>query len=338
MTANAAVLSKFKAAGQVQVTDTTRRFGYSGGAPYLTVMPKYAGVGSSMVPGGRLITFAPEIETVQGTYSEQKKAYVTSPRMITPGEQVLYVARKFHEGVDAGFRELKSLTKLGYGVREATETTPEHYFDEGPQYFDLLHPEIECSAGLESQFISRAEGNVGATWFQACPTCRLQDLEQNAPARIASSHLDRLVLENLRQELIAACRSAINFAERQIDRLNADLEKRGRGEHGRTTRNEADYIYLQMVHREAKEVKQLSPQEIVTEAAKAAAAGVIAAQASVPPPVVAPQEEVDPELQQFLAEKFAEWKEQKAATTKTKTKQEKKDGGNNDPSGNEGNA
>lgn len=357
MTAQA-TLQKFKAANQVQVNDTTRRFGYSGGVPYLTVQPKYAGVGSAMVPGGTLITFAPELETIIGTYSEQQKRYISSKRMITPAEQVLYVAKKFHVGMDAGFRELKSLTRLPYEVIPADPQagTPDQYYDEGPAYFNTLHVPLTCDMGLESIFVSRAEGNVGAEWYQACPTCRLKDLESDAcTARIRASNLDPVVLNALREELITANRSAIIFAEMQIARVDADLEKRGRGEHGRTYRYEVDHIYYKMVHRQAQEIKQLSPQEIIIEASKAAAAGVIAAQAAnpaqAPAPLPTPEEVVDPEFQEFLADQFAAWQAKKAAEAtataetvtapkagaKTKAK-EKTDGGSADPVGDEGNA
>lgn len=349
MTAQAQI-AKLKAAGQHVVLDTTRRFGYSGGVPYLTMDPKYSGLPSRMVPGGSLITFLTEIESVVGPYNDQKKVYTHIPRQITPKEQVFYVAKKFHEGTDAGFRELKSLTSQEYGFIPANPQTgqPETFFDNGTQYFNLVHPAITCEYGLETKVESHAEGNVGASWYQACPTCRLANLQSaETEARIQASHLDKEVLIALRQELINACRAAIAFAEDKVNKLEADLERRMRGEHGRTYRYEVDYIYLKMLHREAPQaVKPMSPQEIVTQAASAAAAGVVSAlQTPAPAPAVveaAPVAAVPEDAVVLTGDDKAEyekWQAKRAQLAQARAAKEEKNGtGSDDPAGNEGNS
>lgn len=347
-----ATVAKLKAANQIQVNDTTRRFGYSAGVPYLSVNPKYSGLPAKEVPGGRLLTFITEIETVVGAYNEQKKLYPHIPRQITPKEQVFYVAKKFHVGMDAGFRELESMTKLPYGLVEEIKDPatgqvlrPEQYFDEGTLYFDVVHPPLleACPFGLESQFVSHAEGNTGAEWFQACPTCRLAELEsQECSARIAQSSLDRLTLDKLRQELINACRAAIVFAETRIALIDADLEKRAHGEHGRSHRWEVDYIYLKMAHREAPAaVKPMSQADIVSQAAQAAATGVFsamnaaqAAPAVVEAPAAVPEDAVVLTGDDKAA--YEKWQAKKAQLEQARaTKQEKNDG-SNDTAGAEG--
>lgn len=343
-----ATVAKLKAANQIQVNDTTRRFGYSAGVPYLSIDPKYSGLPSRNVPGGRLLTFITEIETVVGPYNEQKKIYPHIPRQITPKEQVYYVAKKFHVGMDAGFRELQSLTKLPYGLLEEIKdpntgkvVRPEQYADEGVDYFAVVHPKLRdaCPFGLEDNFVSHAEGNTGAEWFQACPTCRLAELEsEECGMRIANSHLDRSILTNLRQELINACRAAIVFAETRISLIDADLEKRAHGEHGRSHRWEVDFIYLKMVHREAPQaVKPMSQADIVSQAAQAAASGVFSAMnAAQPAPaaIQAPEDAVVLTGEDKAA--YEQWQANKAKMAQVRAAKQEKNDGSDNPAGNEG--
>ncbi len=255
-TNNATILSKFRASKTQTVNDYTRRFGYSAGTPYMAIPPKSSGLRSACVPGGELLPFVPFPESRLGPFDKNKNIYPMITTLVAPTEQQYYVRKRFHEGNDMGYRDLDMLKALPY---EVTDTS---YTDEAVPYFETVHPSplAGCPFELESVFRSRAEGNVGAEWYQACPTCRLGQLQSEATTlRIAQSPLDHEILEQLRATLIQACEASIGFANMKIDLINADIEKRRNGEpHGRTSRNEADYIYLKMAHRDLDNVAKVN--------------------------------------------------------------------------------
>lgn len=325
-TPEAATLNKFRSANAQSIDDRTRRFGYSGGVPNMSIPPKVSGLPSATVTGGTLLLYAPFVEATVGAYDAMRKKYPRITRVVTPWEQSTNVRRRFYESDDMGYRDLNSLTKLPYEVTDAG------YTDEAPQYFDTIHVKLSCEYGLESIFVSGAEGNVGAEHYQACPTCRLADLRsRECDRRIAESPLDTETLEALRNELIAANEAAIRFAHRRIDLVNADLEKRSRGENGRSSRNEVDYLYLKMVHQDAPaQVKPMNMQDIVAGAATAAAtAAVQATQGQQVAPVQTGFTIPDDEKENYLKFKASQERMAKAREAKNAANDSSEDESNN---------
>lgn len=259
MSEQATQLARFKAAQNTTVNDFTRRLGYSGGAPHLTIPPRFSGLSSASVPGGKLLLFSPQKEYRHGQFDEMTGTRPMVPHVVPPTELQGAVRRKFHEIYDCGYRDLDCLRELPYNV------TDDAYTDDAPKYFNTVHPRLECSFGLEAVYRTGTEGNVGAEWFQACPTCRLKSLKSDdLTKRIATSGLNQDILNELRAKLIESCEATIFFVERKVDLINADLEKRAHGEpQGRTSRNEVDYIHLKMLHRSLE--KKAAPQEDITE-------------------------------------------------------------------------
>lgn len=302
---NQAVLQKFKSSKATTVNDTTRRLAYSAGVPMMTMNPATSGLPQPFVPGGQLIYLIPQTRRMKGIWNDATQKYSQIVHQLMPGTFAANLRNKFQDKDDHGYRNLDFLTSLPYHV------TNDSYRDEAEEYFNVVHPRITCSEGLERDWVSSTEGNVGAKHYQACPTCRLADLQSQACSdRIfeASNHLDSNILMQLRETLIDACQAAIRFAERRVQLVDADIEKRANGEPvGRTTRNEADYIYLKMLHRSApKKVEPSTPESIAAAVAKAVAE-------------VKSETKVDPEFELFLA-----WKKQKEEEAERQAEIQKK--------------
>lgn len=305
-----AIATRFKAAQAVTVNDMTRRFGYAGGTPNLSISPKYSGLRRTCVPGGELLLFAPGIEKYRGAYDDFKRIYPTITRTISPVEFQTNVRRKFYDGPsgDTGYRDIDCLTSIPY---RAGDGVPGGYQDEAYAYFEVVHPVITCEFGLESVYRTGAPGNVGAEWFQPCPTCRLASLKsEDVAQRIAESELDQSVLIKLRDALIEANHATVEFANRQVTDVAADMERRSHGEpQGRTSRNEIDHIYLRMIHK-TLEKKQEPSQQLDVGAVVAATLTAFKAQQDEKP--------VDPGYAEYL-----KWKEdQKQEPPKKKKKEE----------------
>jgi len=295
--------AKLKRSNNITVNDLTRRLGYSGGTPYMSIDPKYSGLRRRCVPGGELLYFVTGTEMWLGAYDKMKQAYPTKIRNITPKEQQYYVRKKFLESDDMGYRDVECLVGQKYGL---TNNDTE-YFDDAAKFFNVVHPPITCDFGLEAVYRTGAEGNVGAEWFQPCPTCRLASLQSDEiERRIEASDLDKNILRQLRDTLIEACQATIAFANRKIDAVNADLEKRAHGEpQGRTSRYEVDYIYLKMAHKtlDKKEPQPVDMAATISTAVATTLAAIEAQKAEKP---------VDPEYAKYL-----EWKASQEPKTET---------------------
>lgn len=256
-----ATLQRARQAQNLVVNDLTRRVGYSGGVPMMTMSPEASGLDCNPVTGGKALYLLPRQNRHRGMWDDLRQAYSVRVTTTTPGQFLKAIKRKFTENDDLGFRELASLTNVAYDYNSAQP------YDDAEVYFDVVHPPIVCPEGLEADWVWSNEGNVGARHYQACPTCRLAELRsQECSDRIlgASQMLDSAILSQLRQELIESCEAAIRYADRRVREVDADLEKRSRGEHGRTVRNEADHIFLKMLHRKAPNAQPaLTPEQLV---------------------------------------------------------------------------
>lgn len=300
-----AIAQKFKAVQSVPSNDMTRRFGYSGGTPHLAIPPKASGLRRACVPGGELLLFAPGLDKILGPYDKMKQIYPVITRTVPPSEFQYNVRRKFFETDDMGYRDLDCLTQLPYQVGEGVK---DGYQDEAYAYFSTVHPVITCSFGLEAVYRTGAEGNVGAEWYQPCPTCRLESLRSgDVEKRIKESPLNKTVLRKLRDSLIEANEATLAFAKRKIDLINADLERRAHGEpQGRTSRNEIDYINLRMAHATLEKKEKEAPQTDVGAIVAATVAAFKAQQEEKP---------VDPNYVEYL-----KWKDEQEKAEKPKTK------------------
>jgi hypothetical protein len=306
----------------VTVNDLTRRFVYSGGTPMLAINPKASGIPCNPIDGGILWPILPGLDIHTGAYNERKMRFDVTTRTTSPLENITYLRRLFVEGEqDMGVRVLESLTK----VEHVYGTSEEESFDLAFDYFAVLHPEIECSFGLEKVLTSTAPGQMSATHYQACPTCRLADLTSDeCGQRIyrASERLDSAVLQALREELISANQATVNYATYQNDLTNADLEKRTRGEHGKPNRTWVDFVYLKMLHIKLDEKKPANSMDDLVTALKTAFTGKVSADPSEVLEVaqteggVTLSAEEAAEYQAYLNRKAAMAKARAAKTTK----------------------
>lgn len=264
----------------ITVNDLTRRFVYAGGTPMLAINPKASGIPCNPIDGGVLWPILPGVDITMGAYNERKMKHDVTTRTTSPLENITYLKRLFTEGEqDMGVRVLESLTKVEHVYGESEEESFDLAFD----YFTVLHPKIECEFGLESVLTSTAPGQMSATHYQACPTCRLAELTSEAcNERIyrASDRLDSAVLQALREELISSVTATIAYAQYQNDLTNADLEKRTRGEHGKPNRTWIDFIYLKMLHIKLDEKKPANSMDDLVTALKTAFTGKVSADPS----------------------------------------------------------
>jgi len=266
------------ARSQFGQTDVTRRFGYSPGVPNLTMPQVASGLDCNPIKGGELLMFVPGTITVSGLYNPFTQSYTKTRKPVYPGEYATAVRNKFQDKEDFGYRNIECLTALPYSVDERG------YIDEALKYFAVVHPEISnCPFGLNA-FTAREHGDD--VW-QHCPTCRLEDLRSpacNDRIEKASVILDRNILRQLQQTLINANEAAIRWLERKVASVNADLEKRTRGENGKSFRNEIDYIYLKMLHQQVTQTNApISLEQIISANAQAIERGLQAGLSSARP-------------------------------------------------------
>lgn len=289
---NTATLRQRFTPNATTVNDMTRRFGYSGGAMGMTIDPKSSGLPMNPIEGGQLLLYVPGIEVNHGMYNDFARAYSITKRSIPPTEYAYTVKKKFQDLEDYGYRNLTCLTQLPYEVSDTA------YIDDAYAYFDVVHPAIVCPEGLERTQRSTTPGNLAAEWYQSCPTCRLKSLQsQEIQRAIDSSDLDRSILEELRDTLIDACQATVFFAQMKVELIEADLDRRSHGDNGRTTRNEADYVYLKMLHRKAPQKAEPITADQIAGAAASAATN-------------AAMQFANPEFQEFLRWKAEQAKEQ----------------------------
>lgn len=273
MTGLSSVLSKVQATRQTTVAnDMTRRFVYAGGTPMMSCSPRSSGISANPITGGQLHCIVPQKDAWLGTFNDFKQRHDTIERIVSPQENIIYLYRKFVEGeADLGLRELKSLFRVEHRYSHDESESFDLAFD----YFNIIHPKLNCPFGLEDIFISRAPGNLAATHYQACPTCRLADLQSTAcdeRIQAASQHLDAAVFQQLREELIDACQATIAFAQLQVSITDGELEASLRGAVAKNARTEVDHIYLSMLHRKADEKAEREMQQQITIASATAQA------------------------------------------------------------------
>ena len=243
--------TRLQTASNTSLTDTRRVFSYSGGVPHLTIDAKSSGLDCNPIKSGSLLLHVPMVHNYRGMFNSFQGRYSQHSLTINPIDSARTVEKKFHLTADFGFRVLRPLTEIPYTLNP--------YHDPAFEYFYILHPKILCEFGLETEIYSNTEGNVGAHWYQACPTCRLKELEsEDCSQRIyeaGARGFDTKILADTRAILADACRSAIAIARRKVAELEGDIQKRMSGEHGRNVRNEIDYIYLKMIH------QKVTPQD-----------------------------------------------------------------------------
>ncbi len=236
--------TRLQTASNTSLTDTRRVFSYSGGVPHLTIDAKSSGLDCNPIKGGSLLMHVPMVHGYRGMFNAFQGKYSQHSLPVNPIDSARTVEKKFHLTADFGFRVLRPLTAIPYTVQP--------YNDPAIEYFNVLHPAISCDFGLETEVYSNTEGNVGSHWYQACPTCRLKELEsEDCSQRIyeaGARGFDTKILADTRAILVDACRSAITTAQRKVAELEGDIQRRMSGEHGRNVRNEIDYIYLKMLH------------------------------------------------------------------------------------------
>jgi hypothetical protein len=268
----ASVAARMNETQRATVNDLTRRFVYSGGVPHLVCDPKKSRIMSNPIAGGQLHVLVPSKDTFLGGYDDMNGRFKVVERTIYPAEYIVNLQRKFvdSDSGDVGLMELRSIFDVEhqYGERDADS------YDLAFDYFHVLHPPIDkCPFGLEKTYASRTPGNLNATAYQACPTCRLAELKsKDCDERIyqASQKLDSAVLQALREELILANEKAISFAEIQISVTEAELEGASHGQIGaKRSRNEIDLVYLKMLHRQvdAQKDREIQQQIAVMSAA-----------------------------------------------------------------------
>jgi len=243
--------TRLQTAEQTTIQDTRRVFGYQGGVPHLTMDARDSGLDSNPIKGGKMLLFVPGVIHYRGMFDPYNKKYTRHSLKVMPSERARTVANKFQFSEDFSYRTLEPLTQLPYKV------TPDEYIDEAYDYFAVVHPIITCPFGLETDVVSNTGGNIGSSWYQACPTCRLKELQgDECSQRIfeaSGNGMDSKILADTRAILIDSCQTAITFAERKVADIEGDMTLRRSGQNGRATRNEIDFIYLKMLHRKAVE-------------------------------------------------------------------------------------
>lgn len=252
-----AVVNRFEAANTA-VSDRTRMFGYTGGAPGLVMDAKKSGLDCNPIVGGRLLMFVPGKEGYLGGINAKgffQKAFVD----MMPSDYASVVDRKFHTSDDFGFRLLPMLTPLPYKAwqeRIAPNIKKGHYEDEAYTYFDVVHTTAEpCPYDLNKEMAQHnPEVGLGELVYQPCPTCRLASLRSDAVSeRIfnASTALDSQILLKLRETLIEANEATLAHVERKSTMIISDIARTIAGQKGfRTTLNAIDRIHLKMMHKE----------------------------------------------------------------------------------------
>lgn len=320
---NEQTINRFKATNAVKVNDTTRVFGYSGGVPNLVMDAKKSGLQCNPILGGVLHMFVPGqdaylggLDTFTGTYP---KRYVD----LMPKDYRKAVDDKFHLIEDFGWRNLDMLTQLPY------EVTAEHYLDAAQDYFRVVHPDLnECPFGL-NQEIQTSDPEVGAATkvWQACPTCRLEQLRSeetseiifkaSAPLSQGGLGMDSGILASLRAALIEACEAALVHVESKHQAVLSDIQNKLTGNMpGRNTLKTIDRIHLKMLHR--SETKAPDMAQVMGQAM----AGALK-EAGVGAPPVAPP--VTPPVNVLTDEEMAEYeayKQKKAAMAKARAAKE----------------
>jgi len=239
------------------IRDRTRVFGYTGGAPGLTMDAKKSNLDCNPIEGGRLLMFPPGKDGYLGGLDAKgkfKQVYVD----LMPTDYANLVDRKFHLTDDMGFRVLSMLTKLPYKVwvDEVDGQKIPRYDDEADKYFAVVHPALTaCPYGLNQKMAHHnPEVGTGALIFTHCPTCRLADLKSEmCSKRIydASSTLDSEILLKLRETLIEANEATITHVTSKSTMVLADVARTIAGGVGfRTGLNTVDRIHLKMLHKE----------------------------------------------------------------------------------------
>lgn len=237
---NTATATRFKTAQNTVVRDSRRVIGYSGGVPHLTMAPKASGLDCNPITGGKILLFVPGQHNYRGMFNTMQGKYPMQSLQIMPSEYAKAVEMKFQITEDFGYRTLNPLTSLSYSI------TGTEYYDEAEEYFNLLHPQIECEFGLEQNVRMMNDSSD----YIACPTCRLKELRsQECVARIESSPYDKSILYQTRDIMIDACETALRVTSQKVTELEDDMKRRLSGQNGRATRNEVDYIHLKMLHR-----------------------------------------------------------------------------------------
>ncbi len=245
------------------VRDRTRVFGYSGGAPGMVMDAKKSNLDCNPIEGGRLLLFAPGKDGYLGGIDAKGKfrqLYVD----IMPSDYAKLVNDKFHLRDDVGFRLLSMLTPLPYkawsdqivGENGAIQVVPK-YEDEAETYFNIVSPPLTnpCPFGLNQKVAHHnPEVGTGELVYQACPTCRLAELESEACSKRiyeASERLDSKILLQLRETLIEANKATLTHVEAKSTMVLADIARTIAGGNGfRTGMNTIDRIHLKMMHKE----------------------------------------------------------------------------------------
>lgn len=313
------VINRFKAVGNTTVNQRTRCFGYSGGLPNLVMDAKKSGLQCNPITGGTLLMFLPGkdaylggLDTLTGEYP---KRYVD----IMPADYATVVDRRFHLEEEFGWRNLPMLTNLPY------EVTATEYFDMAEEYFKVVHPEInECPFGLNRK-IQTSDPEVGDSdlVWQACPTCRLNELKSEACSErifaASGQGLDSEILADLRATLIDACEGAIRHAERKNQMVVSDIARKMTGsQNGRNSLNTIDRIHLKMLHRNEPTANDTSGAEMIAKVVAETMKGVQA------PSADALSSEEVAEYRAYQAKK-AQMQKAREAKTKVETKVEEKD-------------
>ena len=246
---NQSTINRVKATQSV-VADRTRRFGYSGGVPNLTMDAKDSGLDCNPLTGGKLLMFLPGKQGYLGGWDQNKGGYRRLHVDIMPAEYQYGVDKTFHTNEDFGYRNLDMLTALRH------EFSNDNYFDEADEYFAVVHPTLtSCKFGLNQKVqLSDSEVGYSGLTYQHCPTCQLADLKSQACSdRIfkASDRLDSRILMELRDVCIEANEAALRYAEGRVQAVLSDIARKMTGtQPGRNTLNTIDRIHLKMQHKE----------------------------------------------------------------------------------------
>ena len=259
-------LTRFRKANQTQISDTTRRFGYSGGTPMMAMDANKSGLeGCNPIRGGELLLFVYNPKAagyigggVDMFTGERKKQYVP----LYPRDYQTVVDRAFHTNDDLGYRNLDMLTAVPMTV------TDTEYSDDADKYFSVVHPRLsDCPYGL-NQPVQLSDPEVGDSTpvYQHCPTCQLADLRSDACSqRIyeASATLDSQILADLRATLIEANEAALRHVERKSSMVQSDIARKMTGtQAGRNVLNAIDHLHFKMMHKEENAATNTSAEMI----------------------------------------------------------------------------
>lgn len=313
-----AVMNKVRATQKIE-QDRTRVFGYHGGTPLLTMDAKSSGLPCNPIWGQKLLPFYPNKNGYLGALDTMTGKRKTLHVELMPNELAYQVDSKFHLNDDHGIRILSMLTQLPYEVRD------NQYFDEGYDYFNVVHPHLtDCEFGLfRDMSLSDPEVGESTPVWQPCPTCRLANLKSEATGgRIfqASSEMDSKILSNLRDLLVESNEATLRHVERKSAMISSDIAKKMTGSMpGRNVLNTVDGIHLRMMH------KSLDKGSGQSDLAKIFAQALMEVKSSQPP---APVQEgglvLSAEEAEFYRQQLAKRKE--AQERMAKARNAKKEG------------